>query len=83
FVSCRGIDYDKGATETHEGEALIKQAYRRQSNLLVLLATQEKMNHKFMHQSLACHDIDYLITDFKLDEETEARFNAHHITCLY
>lgn len=41
FVSCRGIDYDKGATETHEGEALIKQAFRRQSSSLVLLVTEE------------------------------------------
>lgn len=83
FVSCQGIDYDKGATETHEGEALIKQAFRRQSSSLVLLVTEEKVGHKFMHQSLACHDIDYLITDFKLDPDVEEQFKTHQITCLY
>lgn len=36
-----------------------------------------------MHQSLACHDIDYLITDFKLDSDVEEQFKTHQITCLY
>ncbi|EFS04392.1 DeoR family transcriptional regulator, partial [Listeria seeligeri FSL S4-171] len=34
-------------------------------------------------KSLACHDIDYLITDFKLDAEVGKQFKAHQITCLY
>lgn len=83
FVSCKGFDFEVGATESHEGEALIKQAFRSQSNQIVLMATTDKIEHKYMHQSLACHDIDYLILDQPLLEKQREHLTKHRIEVLY
>ena len=83
FIGCRGLDFEHGVTETHEGEALIKKAFRRQANHLVVLATDDKLDHKYMYQAIACHEIDYLITEKPLSAEKMSRLNHHHIKCLY
>jgi DeoR/GlpR family transcriptional regulator of sugar metabolism len=69
FVSCRGYDFTLGATETTEGEAYIKQAFRKQSKEVALIITSEKFNHRYMRQSLSNQDIDYIITDKKLSKD--------------
>lgn len=63
IVGCRSFDFEHGVTETHEGEALIKKAFRKQVNQLVVLATTNKLDHKYIHQAVACHEIDCLITN--------------------
>lgn len=83
FVSCKGFDIESGATESHEGEAMIKQAFRRQSSKLVLLTNYEKIGHKYVHQSLATHDIDYLITDHKLEEKQQECLEKNNIVVCY
>lgn len=70
FVSCRGFDFKEGATETTEGEALIKQAFRKNSKHLVLLVTDEKFNNKYIHKSLSLRDVDTIITDYKLTQDS-------------
>ena len=83
FIGCRGLDFDHGVTETHEGEALIKKAFRRQANHVVVLATEDKLDHKYMYQAIACHEIDYLITEKPVLAEKMEKLNHHHIKCLY
>lgn len=83
FIGCRGLDFEHGVTETHEGEALMKKAFRRQSNQLVVLATSDKLDHKYMYQAIACHEIDYMVTDQPLSLEKMEKLKQHHIKCLY
>lgn len=83
IIGCRGLDFDHGVTETHEGEALIKKAFRRQADHLVVLATEDKLDHKYMYQSVASYEIDYLITNKPLESEKLEKLNQHHIKCLY
>lgn len=83
FIGCRGLDFDHGVTETHEGEALIKKAFRRQANHVVVLATEDKLDHKYMYQAIACHEIDYLITEKPVLADKMEKLNHHHIKCLY
>lgn len=82
FVGCRGFDFENGITETHEEEALIKRAFRKQSKQIVVLATQDKINNKYIYQSLPCHDIDYLITDYSLNEAEILKLKSHRINYL-
>ena len=42
IMSCRGLDFSQGVTETHEGEAMVKKAFRKQSDRLAVLVTQQK-----------------------------------------
>ena len=83
IMSCRGLDFSQGVTETHEGEAMVKKAFRKQSDRLAVLVTQQKIAHKFMHQSIAFHEINYLVTSKELTKEQYAKVKEHHIECLY
>ncbi|WP_400246072.1 DeoR/GlpR family DNA-binding transcription regulator [Niallia sp. JL1B1071] len=83
FVSCRGFDFTVGATELTEGEALIKQSFRKRSKEVVLMVTHEKLNQKYLHQSLNCSDIDYMILDKPLSKIELEHLQKHKISVLY
>ncbi|WP_067840489.1 DeoR/GlpR family DNA-binding transcription regulator [Amphibacillus sediminis] len=83
FVSCRGFDFSLGATEITEGEALIKQSFRKRSKEVVLMVTHDKFNQKYLNQSLDCTDIDYMIVDRPLTESGLDQLQQHKIQVLY
>lgn len=83
FVSCRGFDLEKGTTETTEGEALIKQAFRRNSKHLVLLVTEDKYHNQYLHKSLALNEIDTVITDYNLSHNDIDILKRNNITSVY
>ncbi|MFP3720601.1 DeoR/GlpR family DNA-binding transcription regulator [Niallia circulans] len=83
FVSCRGFDFSVGATETTEGEALIKQSFRKGAKEVVLMVTHDKLNQKYLHQSLNCSDIDYMIVDKPLSKKELEDLQKHKISVLY
>ncbi|CAM5731333.1 DeoR/GlpR family DNA-binding transcription regulator [Niallia circulans] len=83
FVSCRGFDFSVGATETTEGEALIKQSFRKGAKEVVLMVTHDKLNQKYLHQSLNCSDIDYMIVDKPLSKIELEGLQKHKISVLY
>ena len=66
---------------------MVKKAFRKQSDRLAVLVTQQKIAHKFMHQAIAFHEIDYLVTSKELTKELTkeqyAKVKEHHIECLY
>nr|WP_263314190.1 DeoR/GlpR family DNA-binding transcription regulator [Mammaliicoccus sp. Marseille-Q6498] len=82
FVSCRGFDLETGATETTEGEALIKQAFRKNSKHLVLIVTEEKYHNKYVHKSLSLRDIDTLVTDYNLTQDLIESLDKNNIKCI-
>lgn len=83
FVGCRGFDFDCGLTETHEGEALIKKGFRNRAQKVAVLATKDKFNHKYMYQSIAAHEIDYVITDYSFNEAEIQQLQACNSHYLY
>ncbi|MEZ2717856.1 DeoR/GlpR family DNA-binding transcription regulator [Niallia circulans] len=83
FVSCRGFDFSVGATETTEGEALIKQSFRKGAKEVVLMVTHDKLNQKYLHQSLNCSDIEYMIVDKPLSKIELEDLQKHKISVLY
>ncbi|MCI1880730.1 MAG: DeoR/GlpR transcriptional regulator [Sporolactobacillus sp.] len=68
FVSCLGYDFIHGATETTEGEAYVKRAFRKQAQKIILLFTADKFNQTYMYQSLNNQQIDYIVTDYQFSE---------------
>lgn len=83
LLSCRGFDYHHGASEVAEGEALVKQAMRRQSTEVALLAVTDKIPKRFTYQSLRCSDIDCLITDAHLHKAELDSLAQNNIEALY
>ncbi|WP_207871868.1 hypothetical protein DOK78_002599 [Enterococcus sp. DIV2402] len=82
FIGCRGLDFKNGVTEVHEGEALMKKGFRKQANKLVVLATSDKIDNKYMYQGIACHEIDYVITNKSLSMDNLNSLKKHQIKCL-
>lgn len=62
---------------------MVKKAFRKQADRLAVLVTQQKIAHKFMHQAIAFHEIDYLVTSNELAKEQYAKVKEHHIEYLY
>lgn len=82
LLSCRGFDPVMGSSEFNEGEALIKQAMRRQATEVALLVTEDKLGERFVYQSLRCTDIDYFITDAELGEEELSQLDGSNIEVM-
>jgi DeoR/GlpR family transcriptional regulator of sugar metabolism len=49
----------------------------------MVLATQEKLGQRFMHQAIASHEIDYLVTSQELTKDQLDKVNEHHIRYFY
>lgn len=58
FISCTGLDFKNSTTDVHEAQAAVKHAFRRRSENVVLLATQDKFNSTYMYNSMNLSDID-------------------------
>lgn len=63
FQSCRGFDFDFGASDLIETEALFKRTSHEYSNKTVLLVDSTKLHEKFLYQNLKSTDINYMVSD--------------------
>lgn len=63
LMSCKGLDREKGVTESNEPEALVKQVMARQAKTRVLLADHTKFDQVVFVRTLNYADLDYIITD--------------------
>lgn len=82
FMSCRGFDFNIGATEVSEDEALIKKAFYTNASTVVLMVNQNKLNLKYTHQSVPSNRINYMITDGKLSYDIKKRLKGLNIKVL-
>ncbi len=62
-VSCKGIDRDRGVTESNEPESVVKRAMTKQAKNRILLADSTKFDKIAFAKTLDFSDIDYVITD--------------------
>ncbi|MBY9081333.1 DeoR/GlpR transcriptional regulator [Paenibacillus sp. HN-1] len=63
IISCKGIDLEKGITESNEPECELKKYMLRQSNKIILLADHTKFDKTAFTVLSKLEQIDYLITD--------------------
>lgn len=61
FISCRGYDVDKGATENSEGEAIFKRVLTTCTDKIVLMVLAEKQGKVYFYQSLQPDEIDVVV----------------------
>lgn len=61
--SCKGLDRERGVTESNEPEAAVKRAMARQARNRVLLADSTKFDRAVFARTLEFSDIDYVVTD--------------------
>lgn len=69
FFSCRGVTLHRGLMEANESEAEIKKAMMECSESAILLCDHKKLGRLGVNVVGGLKNIDYFITDVKLDEE--------------
>ncbi len=63
IFSCKGLDRDRGVTESNEPEAVVKQIMASQAKRTVLLADHTKFDQVVLAKTLGWEEIDCVITD--------------------
>ncbi|MDS0525659.1 DeoR/GlpR family DNA-binding transcription regulator [Clostridium sp. SHJSY1] len=83
FVSCKGMDFEKGILDSNEAEAEIKRAMIKQSNKVILLVDHTKYDKTSFVKLFDYEDIDYIITDGEPKEEWMNLLRSNNIEIIY
>ena len=69
FISCKGITNEGKFTDTSEEETAVRKAFMKNSDICVMLMTQNKFNTKYMHTLCDTSEVDYLFSDTEVSPE--------------
>lgn len=83
LISCKGLDYEKGALDSNAAEAEIKKLMLEQAQEVVLLADHSKFNKTAFVQLLELKDVDYIVTDKKPDDKWLQFCEMNQIQLIY
>ena len=76
FLGTNGYSLDRGLTTPHESEVMAKRAFVACAPRVVVLADSTKAGAVTFHRFASLDEIDLLITDTDLDDESAAEFDA-------
>lgn len=82
-ISCKGIDMNKGISDSNEMEAEIKKAMVSASEKAFLVVDFTKFNKVSLIKILKFEDIDAIFTDRKLTEEWEQFLSNKNVKLVY
>lgn len=82
-ISCKGIDMERGITDSNEPECELKKYMLRQAEKVVLLADHTKFDKTAFTQLVQLNRIDVLITDRKPSEAWLKRLAKENVEVLY
>lgn len=83
FVSCKGIDIDKGILDSNEAEAEIKRTMIKQANKVILLVDHTKYDKTAFVKLFDYENVDYVITDEEPREDWMNLFHSNNIEVIY
>ncbi|MNI77352.1 HTH-type transcriptional repressor GlcR [compost metagenome] len=82
-ISCKGIDMERGVTDSNEPECELKKHMLRQAQKVVLLADHTKFDKTAFTRLVELSSIDVLITDRRPAESWLTRLAEENIEVLY
>lgn len=83
IISCKGIDMEKGITDSNEMDAQIKKLMLESANIKILAADNSKFNKISFTKIGDLSDIDIMITDSGLDDKWKQVFNTMQVETHY
>lgn len=83
IVCCKGIDMERGITESNDMEAEVKKAMMRAAEKTFLVADYTKFNKVSFVNMLKLDDVDMIFTDKKLPEEWEQYIYSKNVELVY
>ncbi|WP_423791667.1 DeoR/GlpR family DNA-binding transcription regulator, partial [Mitsuokella jalaludinii] len=83
FISCKGIDREKGIMESNDSEGRIKSVMIRQARKAVLLIDHSKFDRTAFVKCDDFSHIDTLVTDEKPSSEWQSYLADNHINLIF
>lgn len=83
FLSCKGLDIEKGATDGNDETASVKTAMLQAAEKVYLAVDSTKFGKIAFSQICSIAEVDYIVTDKKPDEKYLKAFKTYGIECLY
>lgn len=83
IISCKGVDLQKGFTDSNELDAGIKKQMLSSATKRIMAVDNAKFNHLSFTQVVDFSGIDVLATDKKLSPEWEARLRQSDVEIIY
>ena len=83
FMSCKGLDINKGILDSNEAEAEIKRIMIKQANKVILLVDHDKYDKTAFIKLFDYENIDYIISDKEPRQEWIDLFHSNNIEIIY
>lgn len=83
IVSCKGIDMEKGVTDSNEMDAHIKKLMFDAANVKILAADNSKFNRISFTKICDLSEIDILVTDSELDDKWIQNLHSLSVKTYY
>lgn len=83
IISCKGVDMEKGITESNQMEAEVKKQMVKTAKKTVLVVDHTKFDKVSFVKLLPFNKINTIITDHHLSDEWKQHLNSHNIELLY
>lgn len=82
-MSCKGLDIEKGITDTREHCADLKKSFIKNANKVILAVDSTKFNKTSFVKICDIDDIDIIVTDIEPSERCIKEFEKKNIQLIY
>ncbi|MFP3155328.1 DeoR/GlpR family DNA-binding transcription regulator [Lachnospiraceae bacterium ZAX-1] len=82
IVSCKGVDYHKGFTDSNELEASIKQQMLSAATLKIMAVDSAKFEKISFAKIVGFSDIDIIATEYEMNEGWKEKMQECHVQLL-
>ena len=83
IIGCKAFDLGQGTFEPHEREAFVKKKMRQNAEKVIVVADHTKFGKRSFVRTLACSEIDMLVTDEPLDKGAEETLEKAGVQVVY
>lgn len=82
IVSCKGVDFHKGFTDSNELDAGIKKQILSAATTKILAVDSGKFGKISFTKIIDFADVDIIVTDYEMDEEWQERMEDCHVSVV-
>ncbi|MBS4203376.1 DeoR/GlpR family DNA-binding transcription regulator [Lederbergia citrea] len=79
FLSCKGLDFNDGLSDSNELQAMLKKRMIERSDQVYLMVDSSKIGKRAFSQISPLSEVDFVITDKKLDHASCQLFKERNI----
>lgn len=82
FLSCKGVHLERGLSDFNESQALLKKQMMEIADETILMVDSSKFGTRAFSRISPVSNLDYIITDSKVNEETKKELEDNKIKLL-